>query len=85
MGEILLKIALYYGFYHEYDYEMEYRGENMKEYIPMLRLNIQDPINTKNNMGGKNTNAYKVRNMFRVIYYGLHRNIKKGTHLQCIL
>jgi hypothetical protein len=53
--------------------------------MPVLRLNIKDPINMKNNMGGKNTDTYKVKNMFRTIFYGLHKQITEGTHLQHIL
>jgi hypothetical protein len=47
----------------------------------MMRLNIKDPLNGKNNMGGKNTNTEKVKNMFRSIYYGLHKNIQKTSIL----
>lgn len=55
------------------------------EYFPVPRLNIADPLNTKNNMGGKNTDVYRLKNMFRTIYYGLHRKISQGTSLQHIL
>lgn len=44
-----------------------------------------DPLNTKNNMGGKNTNVDRLKNMFRTIYYGLHTKITCGTTLQHIL
>jgi hypothetical protein len=37
-----------------------------------MRLTLKDPLNVKNNMGGKNTDAKRVQNMFRSIYYGLH-------------
>lgn len=36
-------------------------------------------------MGGKNTDVYKLKNMFRTIYYGLHHKINKETNLQHIL
>jgi hypothetical protein len=83
----LLNISLYYGFYHEYEYEIEYHNNKKTgfEYVPVPRLNITDPLNTKNNMGGKNTNVYKLKNMFRTIYYGMHKNINEGTTLQHIL
>jgi hypothetical protein len=53
--------------------------------VPVPRLNITDPLNTKNNMGGKNTDVYKLKNMFRTIYYGMHKRINEGTTLQHIL
>lgn len=39
-----------------------------------MKLDLSDPLNPKNNMGGKNTNAPRVKDMFRSIYYGIHKN-----------
>jgi hypothetical protein len=50
-----------------------------------VKLNIGDPLNTKNNMGGKNTDGTKVQKMFRTIYYALHKKLNEGTVLQFIL
>lgn len=50
-----------------------------------MRFNIKDPLNGKNNMGGKNTNTEKVKNMFRSIYYGMHNNINMTSTLHYIL
>ena len=36
-------------------------------------------------MGGKNTDVYKLKNMFRTIYYGMHKRVNEGTTLQHIL
>ena len=48
LAEILEKISLYYGFYYEYDYKLE----NSRV---LMKLNIIDPLNANNNVGGKNT------------------------------
>ena len=34
-----------------------------------MKLNLIDPLNSRNNIGGKNTKADRLRNMFRGIYY----------------
>ena len=36
-----------------------------------MKLNLIDPINHTNNAGGKNTDTQAVRNMFKVLDYGL--------------
>lgn len=36
-------------------------------------------------MGGKNTNVLKLKNMFRTIYYGIHKRNLHQTALQHIL
>ena len=47
VGELFWHVALYFGFYFEYEYEM---GEG-KEVA--MRFNVIDPLNCRNNMGGK--------------------------------
>lgn len=36
-------------------------------------MNIYDPLNLKNNMGGKNTKTSELRNMFRLIYFSINQ------------
>lgn len=36
-------------------------------------------------MGGKNTNVLRLKNMFRTIYYGIHKQNFNQTTLQHIL
>lgn len=38
-----------------------------------MKLNLIDPFNHKNNIGGKNTKAKQLQNMFRAIYYWLNQ------------
>lgn len=36
-----------------------------------MKLNITDPLNESNNLGGRKTEIEKLRCMFRVVDYGL--------------
>lgn len=36
-----------------------------------MKLDLIDPLNHKNNIGGKSTKAQNLQNMFRSIYYWL--------------
>ena len=36
-----------------------------------MKLNLIDPINYINNAGGKSTDTFAVRNMFKILDYGL--------------
>ena len=42
-----------------------------------MKFNLIDPNNPRNNIGGKNTKADKMRNMFRAIYYYLMQEPSK--------
>lgn len=86
MGKILYQICLYYGFYFQYDYDLDnINKKDLPQWNLKVKLNIGDPLNTKNNMGGKNTDGTKVQKMFRTIYYALHKKLNEGTALQFIL
>ena len=37
-----------------------------------FRINIVDPLNTDNNMGGKNTDIKAFTTLLRKVYIGLH-------------
>ena len=37
----------------------------------VMRLNLTDPLNARNNIGGKNTKCEELRWMFRGVYYWL--------------
>lgn len=68
LAEFLLQTVLYYGFYYEYNYEYNNQGELL------MKLNIIDPYNMNNNLGGKNTKVLKIKNMFRIVYYYLFKD-----------
>ncbi len=38
-----------------------------------MKFNLIDPFNHKNNIGGKNTKAKHLQNMFKAIYYWLNQ------------
>lgn len=38
-----------------------------------MKLNLIDPLNLNNNVGGKKTETLKLQKMFKSIYYGIHR------------
>ena len=40
-----------------------------------MKMNIYDPLNSKNNMGGKNTKTNELRNMFRLLYFSINQSI----------
>ena len=36
-----------------------------------MKFDLIDPFNARNNVGGRNTKAHELKNMFRGIYYWL--------------
>ena len=63
VSELLNHVTLYYGFYYEYDFDydsidinnLENNSYDTIENFPKLVINFIDPLNPKNNVGGKNT------------------------------
>lgn len=51
LGRFVDSFMYYYGFVNQYEY---YLGEDVEA---VLKINLMDPINMCNNMGGKNTDA----------------------------
>ena len=65
IGQAFTYFVYYFAYCFNYE---EYINKN-GEYC--LKLNLIDPINHTNNAGGKNTDTEAVRNMFKVLDYGL--------------
>jgi hypothetical protein len=47
-----------------------------------MRFNLYDPLNIKNNIGGKHIKAERMKNMFRACYYKLTSNIYSEIQLK---
>jgi DNA polymerase sigma len=75
-GELLNQVALYYGFYYEQEFDCseegwQWAGEG--EDYPRPVFNFIDPLNPKNNVGGKNTRVRAMQDMFRAIYLAVNQ------------
>lgn len=78
IGELFYHIAMYFGFYFEYGYDFKGNFKNLKceaEPFSEMRLDLIDPLNSKNNVGGKNMRTKELESMFRSIFYALHIKI----------
>ena len=80
LGALFYHIAMYYGFSFEYGFnEHVDEAEEVESVlnIPLMRFDLIDPFNHRNNIGGKNTKAHRLRNMFRGVYYWLLEGASK--------
>ena len=65
-------ISQYLGhFAYYYGYEYEFNGEIVAGKT-QFRINISDPLNPDNNLGGKNTDIDAIVELLRRIYIGMH-------------
>lgn len=79
VSQLLSHVTLYYGFYYEYEFDYESIDINnivnnsydAIQNFPKLVMNFIDPLNPKNNVGGKNTKVLELQNMFKSIYFFL--------------
>jgi hypothetical protein len=55
VSQFVEHFCYYYGFSYEFPAEFSYDGE------VEFKINIVDPLNSENNMGGKNTNICDLR------------------------
>lgn len=62
-----------------YEFQTQQNREGNIEY----HINITDPLNSENNMGGKKTDIELLQQMMRKIYIGLHTG-SKGSKLSYI-
>lgn len=42
------------------------------------KINIMDPLNSENNMGGKKTDILSLQEVFKKVYYGLNMENEGG-------
>jgi hypothetical protein len=66
ISQFVEHFAYYYGVGYEYACEVSEEGE--VEY----KINIKDPLNSDNNMGGKRTDIAALRELFQKVYYGIN-------------
>ena len=64
-SQFLEHFAYYYGLAYEY------LGDVVNGKV-VYKINIIDPLNSENNMGGKNTDILSLQEIFKKIYYGLN-------------
>ena len=71
LGQAFMNVIYYFSYIFQYE---EYFDEQ-KNY--KLRFNLIDPLNHSNNVGGRHTDTEKLKEMFKIIDYGLR--LKMGT------
>ena len=77
LGELFFQMIEYYSWHFCYESVIE-NGEEVK------RLNLMDPLNPCNNMGGRQTDAELLHNMFRTVRYGFAQAQTEGEMLEYI-
>ena len=59
--ELFTRFICFYANYFEYYEHIDEKGQYKKQ------LNLIDPLNSNNNVGGKKTDAEKLHNMFKIV------------------
>ena len=71
LGQAFIHLAYYFSYCFPYE-------ETIEEGEVKMKLNLIDPINYTNNVGGRHTETEKVRDMFKAIDHGIRIKIN-GT------